>query len=152
MLVTGAAGGVGTAGVQLAAATGARVVASVRDASKREAVVGLGAEVVVDPDEVADHGPYDVVLELLGAASLPIALGALATGGRVAVIGVGSGAKVELNLLQLMGTRGRISGLHPPHPRPPGQGDGGGGGGRPCSPPTGLERDPGAGLRHLPHG
>jgi NADPH:quinone reductase len=110
VLVTGAAGGVGTAGVQLAAATGARVVASVRDASKREAVVGLGAEVVVDPDEVADHGPYDVVLELLGAASLPIALGALATGGRVAVIGVGSGAKVELNLLQLMGTRGRICG------------------------------------------
>ncbi len=110
VLVTGAAGGVGTAGVQLAAAAGAHVVASVRDPARRDMVAGLGADEVVDPGEVADHGPYDVVLELLGAASLPVALGALATGGRVAVIGVGAGATVTLNLLQLMGTRGRICG------------------------------------------
>ena len=73
-------------------------------------MAALGAHEVVDPADVADHGPYDVVLELVGAASLPTALGALAAGGRVAVIGVGSGAKVELNLLQLMGARARISG------------------------------------------
>ena len=47
-----------------------------------------------------------MVLELVGAASLPGALRALATGGRVAVIGVGSGAKVELDLLGLMGRPG----------------------------------------------
>ena len=108
-LITGAAGGVGTAGVQLAAAAGATVVASVRDPALREAVAGLGAHEVVDPAAVAAHGPYDVVLELVGAASLPDALGALAGGGRIAVIGVGSGAKVQLNLLQLMGTRGALS-------------------------------------------
>ena len=93
LLVTGAAGGVGVAGVQLGAATGAQVVASVHDPGSRAGVVALGADLVVDPAEVADHGPYDVVLELVGAASLPAALGALAVGGRVSVIGVGSGAK-----------------------------------------------------------
>jgi NADPH:quinone reductase-like Zn-dependent oxidoreductase len=110
VLVTGAAGGVGTAAVQLAAIAGAHVVASVRQPSVRPKVAELGANEVVDPADVGAHGPYDVVLELVGAASLPIALGALAAGGRVAVIGVGSGAKVELNLLQLMGARARISG------------------------------------------
>ena len=110
VLVTGAAGGVGTAGVQLAAAAGAAVVASVRDPALRAGVRRLGAHEVIDPAAVGDHGPYDVVLELVGAASLPGALGALALEGRVAVIGVGSGATVELNLLELMGRRARIAG------------------------------------------
>src|SRR5271165_2550468 len=109
-LVTGAAGGVGTAGLQLATAAGAHVVASVRDPALRDGVASLGAGEVVDPGSVAGHGPYDVVLELVGAASLPSALGALATGARVVVIGVGGGAKVELNLLQLMGSRARLGG------------------------------------------
>jgi NADPH:quinone reductase-like Zn-dependent oxidoreductase len=109
VLVTGAAGGVGTAGVQLAAAAGARVVASVRAEDRRSQVAALGAT-AVDPAEVADRGPYDVVLELVGAASLPSALAALAPGGRVSVVGVGSGSRIELDLLALMATRGRISG------------------------------------------
>lgn len=110
VLVTGAAGGVGIAGVQLAAATGALVVASVRDPARHEEVAALGATEVVVPDEVPDHGPFDVVLELVGAASLPPALGALATGGRVSVIGVGSGSRIELDLLRLMRSRARIGG------------------------------------------
>jgi NADPH:quinone reductase-like Zn-dependent oxidoreductase len=110
VLVSGAAGGVGTAGVQLAAATGASVVATVRDPARRDEVAALGAAVVIDPGEVAAHGPYDVVLELVGAASLPTVLPHLATGARVVVIGVGSGAQIELNLLQLMGSRARIGG------------------------------------------
>jgi NADPH:quinone reductase-like Zn-dependent oxidoreductase len=109
VLVTGAAGGVGTAAVQLAALAGARVVASVRDPALRETVAGLGADEVIDPGDVAGHGPFDVVLELVGAASLPSAIAALAAGGRVVVIGVGSGAKVELDLFALMSRRARIS-------------------------------------------
>jgi NADPH:quinone reductase-like Zn-dependent oxidoreductase len=109
VLVTGAAGGVGTAAVQLAVSAGARVVASVRDPSLHEGVAGLGAAEVVAADDVAAHGPYDVVLELVGAASLPSALAALATGARVVVIGVGSGAQVELDLFRLMSRRARIS-------------------------------------------
>jgi NADPH2:quinone reductase len=110
VLISGAAGGVGTAGVQLAAATGATVVATVRDEARRPEVAGLGAGAAISPDEVADHGPYDVVLELVGAASLPTVLPHLATEARVVIIGVGSGAQVELNLLQLMGSRARIGG------------------------------------------
>jgi NADPH:quinone reductase len=110
VLVTGAAGGVGTAGVQLAAATGAIVIATVRNPERRADVVALGATEAIDPDDVGTHGPYDVVLELVGAASLPTVLPHLATWARVVVIGIGSGAKVEINLGQLMSSRARIGG------------------------------------------
>jgi len=112
--VHGAAGGVGIAGVQLAAAAGARVVATVRSEALREEVaavgVGAGDVVVVAPEDFVDHGPFDVVLELIGAPNLPDDLRALTTGGRISVIGVGAGAKAEVNLLELMGKRGRIHG------------------------------------------
>jgi NADPH:quinone reductase-like Zn-dependent oxidoreductase len=109
VLVTGAAGGVGSAGVQLAAATGARCVASVRHAQLRDAVATLGA-VAAGPEEALGLGPFDVVLELVGAASLPGVLGAMALSGRIAVIGVGGGARAEVDLLGLMQRRLRISG------------------------------------------
>jgi NADPH:quinone reductase-like Zn-dependent oxidoreductase len=109
VLVTAAAGGVGTAGVQLAVAAGAHVVASVRSPQLRAAVAALGAD-AVDPDEALSLGPFDVVLELVGASSLPGALDALATGGRIVVIGVsGGGARADLDLLTLMHRRARIS-------------------------------------------
>jgi NADPH:quinone reductase-like Zn-dependent oxidoreductase len=108
--VHGAAGGVGIAGVQLALAAGARVVATVRDPARRAEVAEMTGTTAVAPDAFAEHGPFDVMLELVGAPNLPADLGALATGGRISVIGVGAGAKVEVNLLELMGTRGRIHG------------------------------------------
>ena len=110
LLVTGAAGGVGTAAIQLARLAGATVVASVRDPQRREEVAGLGAHLAIDPVEVAEHGPYDAVLELVGAASFTGALEALAVGGRVAVIGMGSGSQVQLDLRRIMATRARIMG------------------------------------------
>jgi NADPH:quinone reductase len=110
VLVTGAAGGVGTAGVQLAAAAGASVVASVRSVERYEAVLALGASAAVGPEEALRLGPFDVALELVGAASLSGVLDALAVGGRIVVIGVGGGgARAELDLLTLMHRRGRIS-------------------------------------------
>jgi NADPH:quinone reductase len=108
VLVTGAAGGVGGAAVQLAAAAGARVVASVRDPAAHQAVSGLGAERVIEPAEIASAGPYDVVLELVGAASLAPALRGLATSGRVVVIGIGAGAVAEIDLRRLMACRARL--------------------------------------------
>jgi NADPH:quinone reductase-like Zn-dependent oxidoreductase len=110
VLVSGAAGGVGTAGVQLAAATGATVTATVRDAARRDGVAALGASAVVEPGREGDHGPYDVVLELVGAPSLTEVLPHLATGARVVVIGVGGGAQMELSLYSLMAARARIGG------------------------------------------
>jgi NADPH:quinone reductase-like Zn-dependent oxidoreductase len=107
VLISGAAGGVGTAAVQLAHAAGAHVVASVRSHERRDEVSALGADEVIDPDRVGDHGPYDVSLELVGAPGVTAAIPSMAIGGRVVVIGVGAGARLEVNLLGLMA--GRIS-------------------------------------------
>jgi len=109
LLVHGGAGGVGTAAIQLARATGGRVTATVRSEELREQVAELGAEVIA-PEGFAEHGPFDVILELVGALNLSENLTALATGGRITVIGVAAGAKGELNLLALMGKRARIHG------------------------------------------
>ena len=108
LLVQGAAGGVGTAAVQLARAVGAHVTASVRNPDSREGVARLGAHEVIDPEGFVDHGPFDVVLELVGAPNLGGDLKTLQTNGRIVVIGVGAGAKGELNLLALMGKRAHI--------------------------------------------
>lgn len=107
--VHGAAGGVGVAAVQLAVSTGVSVVATVRNPEQRAAVQALGAT-VVEPEGFGEHGPFDVVLELIGAPNLPDDVASLATGGRICVIGVGAGFKAEVNLLALMGKRGRIHG------------------------------------------
>ncbi len=109
LLVHGGAGGVGTAAIQLARTAGARVTATVRREQSRPQVAELGAQAIA-PEGFAEHGPFDVILELVGAPNLPANLGALATGGRIAVIGVSAGAKSELNLLALMGKRARIHG------------------------------------------
>ena len=109
LLVHGGAGGVGTAAIQLAKAAGSRVTATVRSEELRAQVAAFGAEVIA-PEGFGEHGPFDVVLELVGAPNLAENMNALATGGRICVIGVSAGAKVELNLLALMGKRARIHG------------------------------------------
>jgi NADPH:quinone reductase len=110
LLVHGAAGGVGTAAVQLGRAAGATVTATVRREEHRPAVEELGAR-AIDPEGFADHGPYNVILELVGAGNLAGNLASLALGGRIAVIGVGgTGPTAEINLLQVMQKRARIHG------------------------------------------
>lgn len=110
LLVHGAAGGVGCAGVQLGRTAGARVTATVRDPDLRERVSKLGASRVLAPGEYTDQGPYDVILELVGAPNVTGNLRSLATGGRIVVIGTGGGATAEINLGLLMARRGRIHG------------------------------------------
>jgi NADPH:quinone reductase len=107
LLVHGGAGGVGTAGIQLGYACGARVTATVRNTDHREKVKALGAEVIA-PEDFAEHGPYDVILELVGAPNLPGDLQALDLWGRIMVIGISAGAKAEVNLGLAMQKRARI--------------------------------------------
>jgi len=109
LLVHGGAGGVGTAAVQLGRVAGARVTATVRNEELRGAVEGLGAE-AIGPEGFADRGPFDVVLELVGAPNMSDNLKSLAVGGRIVVVGVGAGSKAEVNLLALMGRRGTLRG------------------------------------------
>jgi NADPH:quinone reductase len=109
LLVHGGAGGVGMAAVQLGQMAGARVTATVRNPELREKIRALDVH-AIDPEGFGEHGPFDVVLELVGGPNLPDDLAALASGGRIAVIGIGAGAKAELNLGLLMGKRARIHG------------------------------------------
>ncbi len=110
VLISGGAGGVGTAAIQLAKAAGAHVTASVRDEARRSQVAALGADLVCGPDESEALGPYDVLLELIGAPNMDANFSALASQARVVVIGVSAGFRSELNLLSLMGSRASISG------------------------------------------
>ena len=71
LLVHGAAGGVGTAAVQLGKSAGATVTATVRNPELREKVKELGADNVIDPEGFEAHGPYDVILELVGGSNMP---------------------------------------------------------------------------------
>ncbi len=109
LLVHGGAGGVGTAAIQLGRAVGARVTATVRNPDSRDAVAALGAT-VIPTEGFAEHGPFDVILELVGAPNLDPDMDALATNGRIAVIGIGGGAHGELNLGKLLVKRARIHG------------------------------------------
>jgi putative PIG3 family NAD(P)H quinone oxidoreductase len=108
LLVQGAAGGVGTAGVQLGATGGAHVTATVRNADLRDGVAELGAHEVIDPEGFTERGPFDVILELVGGPNLAGDLQALATSGRIVIIGIGGGAKAELNLGAMMGKRATV--------------------------------------------
>ena len=107
--VHGAAGGVGLAGVQLAAAAGASVVATVRNAQLRDEVATFGAT-VVDPEEFGGHGPFDVVLELIGAPNMAANFDALAMRGRIVVIGVGGGGDANVSLMAIMQKRAVLRG------------------------------------------
>ena len=109
LLVNGAAGGVGIAGVQLGVVAGAGVVASVRAAQLRPSLEALGA-IAVDPADAFAQGPYDVILELVGAPNLESDLEYLAIGGRISIIGIGAGARGQIDLGQLMNRRARIHG------------------------------------------
>jgi NADPH:quinone reductase len=107
LLVHGGAGGVGTAAIQIAHAAGAQVTATVRNPDHREAVGAFGAE-VIEPEGFAEHGPFDVILELVGGPNLADDVSALAIQGRIMVIGIGAGAKGEVHLGALMQKRGQI--------------------------------------------
>ncbi len=112
VLVHGAAGGVGSAAVQIAAATGARVTATVRDPDRHREVAALGAERVLTPDELDDlEGEhFDVILELVGSPNFPRNYDLLATGGRISIIGTGAGTRTELDLRILMTRRAKLFG------------------------------------------
>ncbi|NTW41154.1 MAG: zinc-binding dehydrogenase, partial [Cellulomonadaceae bacterium] len=105
LLVHGGSGGIGTIAVQVARAMGAHVVTTAGGPERAALCAQLGADVVVDhrsedfvarTREATDGRGADVVLDVVGAAYLARNLDVLATGGRLAVIGLQRGARGEL--------------------------------------------------------
>ena len=104
LLVNGATGGVGLAALQLGVATGARVLVTAR--SHHDRLRALGAE----PVQLEDARGADAVIELVGAPNLAGDLVALASLGRIVIVGTGAGADTDLSLRAVMGKRATIVG------------------------------------------
>lgn len=110
LLVHGGGSGIGTHAIQLAKARGARVVTTVGSARKAERCRDLGADVTVNyrEEDFVEHGPYDVILDVIGAKYLARNVDALAAGGRLMVIGLQGGRKAELDIGKLLAKRARV--------------------------------------------
>ncbi len=113
LLVNGANGGVGSAAVQIGAAMGARVVASVRSEELRPRVAELGAEVMAADGAFArarELGGADVIVELVGAVHMAGDLESLARGGRLVVVAGKPGDEAPVVLRDLMSRRATVVG------------------------------------------
>ncbi|WP_114764953.1 alcohol dehydrogenase family protein [Vibrio rhodolitus] len=104
VLVTGASGGVGSAAVQLAKARGAQVIA-ITSAGKKQQLLDLGADVIVDRNDdlvqVLGHNSVEVVIDLVAGKQWSELLKVLKPKGRYAVSGAIGGAMVELDVRTL---------------------------------------------------
>jgi NADPH2:quinone reductase len=112
ILLTGAAGGLGHFLVELAAARGARVTAVTRSAERGERLLALGAAAVVSAVEDA-AGPFDLVLESVGGASLEIALERVRGGGLVLWFGGASDEPASLSFAPLQSGDGPPAAIVP---------------------------------------
>lgn len=116
LLVHGATGGVGSFAVQLGAALGSRVLASVGSDAAIDAIRGLGADEAWNrhttdiPAAVREAGSADVILDVVGGPALDDNVAMLREHGRLVVIGVIGGPRGELDLGRLMGKRARVIG------------------------------------------
>ncbi len=117
LLVHGGSSGIGTMAIQLAHVLGARVAVTAGSAAKLAACQEIGANVLVNYREedfvervrtATDGAGVDVVLDIMGASYLTRNLDALATNGRLVVIGMQGGTKAELNLGALMAKRAAV--------------------------------------------
>ncbi|MBZ5735439.1 NAD(P)H-quinone oxidoreductase [Nocardioides sp. TRM66260-LWL] len=114
LLVHGGAGGIGTFAIQAAAALGARVLTTAGSAEKRALCESLGAERAIDYREedfvevLRELGGADVVLDNMGAKYLARNVDALATEGRLVVIGMQGGTRAEFDLNALLRKRGAV--------------------------------------------
>lgn len=112
VLVTGASGGVGIFAVQLARDAGAHVVGLVRQERHGESVRHAGAHEVVVTGESGDastataHGPYDLVLDSVGGATLGAVMGMLGPRGTCVAFGASRGGETTFDLPHFYATGG----------------------------------------------
>lgn len=116
LLVHGGAGGIGTHAIQVGKALGVRVAVTAGTDERLDQCRQLGADILInyrEQDFVAEikeqAGGADVILDSIGAKYLDSNINALATGGRLAIIGMQGGVKGELNIGKLLGKRASVA-------------------------------------------
>ncbi|NGO10851.1 NAD(P)H-quinone oxidoreductase [Streptomyces sp. HC44] len=118
LLVHGGASGIGTMAIQLAKAVGAKVAVTAGSKEKLAYCAQLGADVLIDYREqdfveeiktATDGAGADVILDIMGAKYLDRNIKALATNGRLAIIGMQGGVKGELNIATLLNKRAAVT-------------------------------------------
>jgi NADPH2:quinone reductase len=111
VLVTAAAGGVGSAGVQVARSLGATVVGAVGSAEKLDLVRSLGAEAVTY-EAIGELDPFDVVLDQVGGDVFATCLGGLRPLGTLVGIGFAGGAWQPVDPALLVGRNVSAAGFY----------------------------------------
>ena len=113
-LVHGGASGIGSHAIQVARALGCPVAVTAGSRNKLDLCAELGAEITIDYHNedfvsvVRDAGGAGVILDIMGATYLDRNIDALATGGRLVIIGMQGGVKAELNIGKLLAKRGAV--------------------------------------------
>ncbi|MCK8675431.1 NADPH:quinone oxidoreductase family protein [Rhodococcus sp. HM1] len=110
VLVMGAGGGIGTAGIQVAAGLGARVIAGVSDESRADIASAAGAAetIVLEPGfaatlrDMTDGRGVDLVLDPVGDWLFDEAVRALAPEGRIVVVGFAAGKIPSIKVNRLL--------------------------------------------------
>ncbi len=114
VLITGASGGVGNIGIQIAVAGGAQVTALVRQERHAESARAAGAHHVV-ADETGEaarqHGPYNHVLESVAGEVLGNVMSMMAPGGHIVIYGVSAAGPLTVDSTLFLRSRLTISGL-----------------------------------------
>lgn len=115
LLIHGGASGIGTHAIQLARALGVEVAVTAGSQRKLDICAQFGATTLIDyhqddfVDIVGDLGGADVILDIIGAKYLARNVDALASGGRLVIIGMQGGAKAELDISTLLPKRASVT-------------------------------------------
>ena len=112
VLVHAAAGGVGSAGVQLAKHLGASVVATASSEEKRKVALDLGADEACGYDDFADHVQADVVLDAVGGEVFKRSIGVLNPLGTIVGIGFADGWWDPLDTALMVGRNLALQGFY----------------------------------------
>jgi putative PIG3 family NAD(P)H quinone oxidoreductase len=117
VLFHGGGSGIGTHGIQIARALGARVAVTAGSTEKLDVAREFGADITInyhDEDfverirEETDGAGVDVILDIIGAKYLDRNIDALAKDGRLVIIGMQGGIKGELNIAKLLAKRAGV--------------------------------------------
>jgi NADPH2:quinone reductase len=112
VLVTAAAGGVGTAAIQVARGLGAAVVGAVGSQAKVETCVSLGAEAAYTYDELPADETFDVVLDQLGGEAFASHFARLRPLGTVVAVGSAAGAWPQVEPARIVGRNVALAGFY----------------------------------------